>query len=102
MGIEEYGNRNSYDIIADILGECKVPIRKTPLMAKASASKVTLDKILRLCLMDPSLLEKCVAPDGAVFYQITQLGFAYLDTYESLMRIAKPSRVVAPAPMITA
>jgi predicted transcriptional regulator len=81
------------------LEECKAPIRKTPLMARASASKVTLDKILRLCLLEPSLLVRRVTQQGVVYYQITELGVTYLETYNNLMKIVKP-RKIAQVPTI--
>jgi|GEM_PF-1064931 predicted transcriptional regulator len=103
MGIEEDGNRNSYDIIADILEACRNPLRKTPLMSKASASKVTLDKILRICLMEPSLLEKKITDQGVIFYQTTAAGLEYLQKYKSLTKLAKPERIItteAPIPLL--
>ncbi len=92
MGIEEYSNRNAYDIIADILNACNKPIRKTPLMSRASASKITLDKILKLCFKDPPLLERIVGEEGAVFYHTTSLGAKYLEVYENLNEIVKPRK----------
>jgi len=59
-------------------------------MSKASASKVTLDKILKLCFRDPPLLERIIGEDGAVFYHTTGLGSKYLEIYENLRQIVRP------------
>ena len=77
-------NRNSLDIVRDILSVASVKVRKTRIMYQANLSYVQVQKYLH------DLLEKdLLGHDGNSFYFITRKGLQFLKLYDEHVELCR-------------
>jgi len=77
-------NRNSLDIVSDILSVALIKARKTKIMYQANLSYVQLQKYLR-DLLEKNLLDH----DGESFYLATKKGLQFLKLYNEHVEMLK-------------
>jgi predicted transcriptional regulator len=77
-------NRNSLDIVKDILSVASIKARKTRIMYQANLSYVQVQKYLH------DLLEKdLLGHDGNSFYFITRKGLQFLKLYDEHVELCR-------------
>lgn len=79
------GHRDRFDIIADVLREAAVGVRKTHLMYRCNLSFKQLETYLKF-LVDTGLLKTVMKKESSktFLFETTEKGQAFLRTYRNL------------------
>ncbi len=85
-GITGFKNRSRVEIVANMLSIARSGALKTRLMYKANLSYLMVTEYLDY-LSNAGLIKE-IEVEGAKVYQTTKKGIEYLQTYDSLRRVA--------------
>jgi predicted transcriptional regulator len=82
-------NRSRFEIIAEILGELRVPTVRTNIMSHCNMSTAQSGQYLNL--MGSNDLIRKDATGGRVMYQRTEAGLEFLELYDKMTLLLDPS-----------
>src|SRR5579863_1881780 len=94
-----FQNKNRMSLIANILEVASQPVGRTHLMYKANLSHRMLTSYLVFLLEQGLIAEKKTQNGKVTFFQTSESGRKYLETYKSLLELARGLSGFTPFPI---